>query len=92
MSNSGKRHMQRVAEYARDNGCAVCGEPFAEVHHMLEDRTPGRRADDWLTMGLCLECHQGTHGIHGTRERWKLRDMSESKALAKTLDGVYGKA
>ena len=91
MSNSGKRHMQRVADYAMDHGCSVCGEPFAHIHHILEDRTPGRRSDDWLTIGLCWECHEGTHGIHGDRQRWKLRDMSETKALAKTLEGIYGR-
>ena len=90
MSNAGKRHMQRVADWAMDHGCVVCGESFAHLHHMLEDRTPGRRADDWLTMGLCWECHEGSQGIHGDRQRWKLRNMTESKALAATLEGIYG--
>lgn len=82
--------MQRVADWAMDHGCVVCGESFAHLHHMLEDRTPGRRADDWLTMGLCWECHEGSQGIHGDRQRWKLRNMTESKALAATLEGIYG--
>ena len=84
--------MARVAEYGTDNGCACCGATFAHVHHILEDRTPGRKADDWLTIPLCLECHTGTHGIHGTRQRWSLNKMSETKALAATLEGIYGKA
>lgn len=91
MSSKSKRHIQRVAELASESGCVVCGEPFAHIHHMLEDRTPGRRSSDWLVMGLCWECHEGRHGIHGDRDRWKLRNMSESKALAKTLEAVYGR-
>jgi len=87
---SGKTHMQRVANWASTSGCACCGAPYDHLHHMLEDRTPGRKSDDWLTMPLCLECHTGRDGIHGTRLRWSLRKMSESKALAKTLAGVYG--
>jgi hypothetical protein len=89
--NEGKRHMQRVAEWGRDNGCVVCNEPMAHVHHMLADRTPSRKADDWLTMPLCWECHVGTDGIHGTRQRWSMRKMSETQALAETLAALYGR-
>ena len=87
---SGLRHMGRVAEWGKDNGCVVCGEVFAHVHHILEDRVPGRKADDWLTVPLCLECHTGTHGIHGTRQRWSLHKMSETQALAITYEALYG--
>ena len=92
MSNAGKRHMHRVAEFGADHGCVVCGEPYAHVHHLMEGRTPGRREDDWLTMPLCWECHEGKDGIHGTRQRWTLRKMRENLALAITLEAVYGKA
>lgn len=88
-----KPHLTRVAEYGQENGCAVCGEPYAHLHHVLEDRTPGRRSSDMLTIPLCLECHVLKDGIHGTRKRWKLRNIDEIKALAKTLEGVfYGSA
>lgn len=90
MSNAGKRHMQRVSDYGSVAGCSVCGEPYAHLHHILEDRTPGRRSDDWLTIPLCWECHEGTHGIHGTRQRFSMHKTSETKALAKTLEAVYG--
>ncbi len=69
----------------------VCGAPFAHLHHILEDRTPGRKSSDFLVVPLCYECHQGTHGIHGTRDRWKNRKCSETQALAATIKGVcYG--
>ncbi len=85
-----KRHMERVADWGRENGCACCGEPMAHLHHLLADRTPGRKSSDWLVIPLCLECHVLEHGIHGDRGRWKLRKMSETQALAIVLEGVYG--
>lgn len=91
MNNAGKRHMGLVAEYGMDNGWIVCGEPFSHVHHLLEGRTPGRRANDWVTIPLCESCHTGTHGIHGTRQRWSLHKANELEALGKTLEGIYGK-
>ncbi len=84
------KHMAKVAAYGQICGCVVCGEPYAHVHHLLEGRTPGRKNSDWLTIPLCYECHQGTHGIHGTRQRWGLHKASEMKALAKTLEAIYG--
>lgn len=89
MSNREKRHMQAVADWGSDNGCVCCGEPFAHVHHVLEGRTPGRRSSDMLTIPLCEPCHTGSKGIHGTRERWSLRNMDEMKALAATIKGVF---
>lgn len=86
-----REHMTRVADWGMANGCTCCGQTFAHLHHILEDRTPGRKSSDWLVIPLCYECHQGKDGIHGTRNRWKLRDMSETKALSKTIEGVYGK-
>ena len=90
MSSAGKRHLQRVADFARNAGCVVCGAPFAHLHHILEGRTPGRRSGDWCVVALCEECHTGTHGIHGTRQRWSLHKASELEALDRTLDAVYG--
>jgi len=90
MSNQSKRHMQRVADLGNQIGCVVCGETFAHVHHILEDRTPGRRCDDWLTIPLCYECHEGTHGIHGTRQRFSMHKTSETKCLAQVLELIYG--
>ncbi len=88
MSNAGKRHMQRVADLGRENGCIVCGEVFAHVHHVMEGRTPGRRSGDFCTVPLCYECHEGRDGIHGTRQRWSLFKASELEALNRTLEAL----
>jgi hypothetical protein len=90
VSVAGKNHLQRLVDHGLDNGCCVCGEPFAHIHHILEGRTPGRKAGDFCTVPLCWECHLGAGGIHGTRQRWTLRKMDELKALDKTLEAVYG--
>lgn len=90
MSAAGKRHLQRVADFGQSAGCCVCGEPFAHIHHILEGRTPGRKAGDFCTVPLCWECHLGTDGIHQTRQRWSLRKMDELKALDMVLEAVYG--
>jgi hypothetical protein len=82
--------MVRVAQLGEEHGCIVCGGTFSHVHHMIDGRTPGRREDDWLTMPLCYQCHEGAHGIHGTKQRFALRKTSENKALAKTLEMIYG--
>jgi len=90
MSAAGKRHLQRVADLGINQGCIVCGEAFAHVHHILEGRVPGRKAGDFCTIPLCLECHTGTHGIHGTRQRWSLHKATELDKLDATLGAIYG--
>ena len=44
----------------------------------------GQRAGHGLTIPLCWDCHQGPHGIHGDRSRWRLRKMTELDALDRT--------
>lgn len=90
MTNKEKKHMQRVADWAANAGCVVCGEPYAHLHHILEDRVPGRKPTGWLTVPVCESCHVGNGGIHDTRDRWRLRRMSETQALEKTLEAIYG--
>lgn len=86
MTLAAKRHMGMVAELP----CCVCGTMPVEVHHVLEGRTPGRKSADWTTIPVCPECHRGTHGIHGTRQAWKLAKQDELKALGETLEKLYG--
>lgn len=88
MSTKGKRHMGKVAQLGQEIGCIVCGEVFAHVHHVMEGRTPGRRSGDFTTIPLCYECHEGKHGIHGTRQRWTLHKDSELAALNRTLEAL----
>lgn len=80
--------MAKVAQLGAEQGCIVCNGVFAHVHHVMEGRTPGRRSGDFCTVPLCFECHEGTHGIHGTRQRWSLHKTSELAALNDTLEAL----
>lgn len=78
---AGRRHMARVAELP----CAVCRQPGPSlVHHIRTGHGMAQRASDWLTVPLCPDCHQGQHGIHGDRQKWIARKLSELDALADT--------
>lgn len=81
------RHMAKVAALP----CAVCGEGPVEVHHILQGRTPGRRASNWLTIPLCPSCHRSDHnGIHGRKSIWQVMHVDEYDCLAATLAALYG--
>jgi hypothetical protein len=86
-SSAEKKHMGRVAGLP----CAVCGSTPVEVHHILEGRTPGRRAPPFLTIPLCPSCHRDNHnGIHGQRRMWNVMKKTELLCLNETLEALYG--
>lgn len=59
--------------------CAVCGAPGPSEVHEPEQGL-------WFaSIALCPACHRGPDGWHGTRQRWKLRKVSELQAINTTL-------
>ncbi|MGZ5053392.1 MAG: DUF968 domain-containing protein [Methylobacter sp.] len=72
-----KKHMGRVASL----GCLVCGAP-ANVHHIREERIK----NDFLTIPLCREHHQGDFSIHGSKRQFENIFGSELHLLAKTIE------
>ena len=86
MSLAAKRHMGRVAELP----CCLCGAMPVEVHHVLEERMPGRRGPDWLVLPLCPLCHRGPEGIHGTKAMLRVSRKKEMELVAETLEAIYG--
>ena len=58
-----QRHMQRV----RELGCLICGSP-ASAHHIREDRIK----DDYLTIPLCPDHHQGDFSIHMAKSEFTI--------------------
>ena len=55
-------------------GCACCmllglGEEDTpvEIHHVREGQGMAQRAQHWLAVPLCPDCHRGSRGIHGDR-------------------------
>lgn len=81
-----KRHMGRVAAL----GCMLCrllGRPnvAAEVHHIREGQGMAQRAQDWLTVPVCPECHRGPRGIHGDKQLLRQAKVDELDLLAQTI-------
>ena len=58
--------------------CVVCGTyDGSEVHEPVQGLW-------YIAIPLCFACHRGPEGWHGTRLRWKLRNMDELKAINET--------
>lgn len=89
MNSAEKAHILRVKELP----CAVCGAPGpSDAHHILEGRTPGRKAPDLLVVPLCKSCHQDNHnGIHGQRRMWDVMKATELVCLADTIERLFYK-
>jgi len=75
MTRSEALHVERVAELP----CIVCGsESGTEVHEPDQG--------SWfISIPLCVPCHRGPDGWHGTRLRWSLHKMDERTAINETL-------
>lgn len=82
-----KKHLAQIAKMS----CALCahlglrqsGRTY--IHHIRTGQGASQRADDFLTIPLCYDCHQGTQGIHGDRTLWKVGKVDELDLLAKTI-------
>jgi len=61
-----------------------------QVHHIREGQGLAQRADSWLTIPLCVDCHTGKNGIHGDRAMLRIMKTDELGLLAKTLEVLYG--
>lgn len=74
MTAAERRHVDRVAQLS----CVVDNAEPVEIHEFEQGQ--------WFTaVPLCAECHRGTHGWHGTRQRWTRARMDPLKAINETL-------
>lgn len=81
-----QRHMGKVAQV----GCIACillgfGESPAQVHHIREERIA---RNDFLTIPLCREHHQGSRmSVHQNKRALMtaLKMSSEFELLAETM-------
>lgn len=87
MSAAAKRHLARVHEVP----CVLCGASPVEAHHAREGLGMSQRANDWLTIAACADCHRGPLGIHGDKSLLRIQKVSEMDLLARTLEALYGK-
>ena len=82
-----RNHMGRVA----DLPCVLCERLGQEqwsrttVHHVREGQGGGQRADHFLTVALCQDCHQDSRlGMHGDRTLLQIAKCDELDLLADT--------
>ena len=80
-----QRHMERIAAMP----CICCrllGEQQKKktnVHHIREDRAP---RNDFLTLPLCWDHHQGSKGVHGDKTYLRILRTSEWELLAYVIE------
>lgn len=54
-----------VWPYGITRECAVCGNPYVEIHHIFHGSHRRKFADKYgYVIPLCRKHHTGTHGIH----------------------------
>jgi len=84
-----QRHMHLVKELP----CCLCGASApSEAHHILEGRIPGRKAHDFCTIPLCVDCHRNEkNGVHGQKIMLKIMKENELNLLGETIKKLYGK-
>lgn len=86
-SAAARQHHERIAAMP----CVLClrmgqGKTWpVHVHHLREGQGKGQRADDFLTIPLCPDCHEGGRGIHGDRTYLRIAKCGELELLADTI-------
>ena len=83
---------RKYIEVIKSLPCALCGASGpSDAHHIREGQGMAQRADDFLAIPLCKDCHQGQHnGIHGNRAMWKVMKKTELDLLAETIERLVG--
>lgn len=84
MTKAEKHYLDRVASLP----CQCCGAEGVHIHHAREGQGMAQRAQNWLAIALCPDCHTGSQGIHGDRRLLKARKLDEMDLLAKTIEAL----
>lgn len=76
LSTKERAHLARVKELP----CSVCdAPPISEAHHV-------KQGLQYTCIALCVDCHRGPLGWHGTKALWRIRKMEEIDALNVTIE------
>lgn len=66
--------------------CSVCdAESGSEAHHIDQ-------GSHFTCVALCVECHRGSIGWHGTKALWRIKKMTELDALNITIQRLLESA
>jgi len=85
------KHASEYIGRVKSLDCVLCGllskpqTDVTEAHHIRTGHGMGDRASDYLTVALCVDCHRGTHGFHGTKSLMRIAKLSEMDLLAETI-------
>ena len=78
LNTAERRHLARVKELP----CSLCNaEGPSEAHHV-------KQGQQYTAVALCIECHRGGSGWHGTKALWRIKKMDELSALNVTIERV----
>lgn len=78
LNTAERRHLARVKELP----CSVCGaDGPSEAHHIVQGL-------QYICVALCVDCHRGPLGWHGTKVLWRIHKMDELDALNVTLERI----
>jgi len=81
---AGRRHMGRVKQLP----CVVCLRSGpSDAHHC---RSGGMARDDFKTIPLCKECHQGQNGYHNAKATWEATNGNDHDFLPVVADMLAG--
>ena len=74
-----RRHLANVKELP----CSLCDASGpSEAHHYRQHR-------QYTCIALCVDCHRGPLGWHGTKALWRIKKMDEIDALNITLERLF---
>ena len=68
--------------------CCTCGRiGVSDAHHCRSD---GMQRDDWKTIPLCYDCHQGPNGYHARQKPWEAEYGKDYGFIAATQLAILG--
>jgi len=74
-----KAHIERVKSLP----CSICEQHGPSECHEIKQ-------GQWFTsIALCVDCHRGHNGWHGTKALWRIRKMDELDALNVTIKRLF---
>lgn len=83
-TKAGMLHMGRVKALP----CVVCLQPGpSSAHHCRSHYT---LRDDFKTIPLCWECHQGQFGYHNDKSNWEAKNGADIEFLPIVADMLKG--
>lgn len=80
-------------EWIAERTCVACGSWPVTIHHLRNINGSnvgiGNRADHFLSIGLCPDCHQGPDGIHHNRKVFEMRWGTETQLLERQVKRLW---